>query len=54
MNENVEKFFALYTRDEALRRRVLDAEAMYPAGRRRWWWRTCCCPSRQSWGCPSR
>ena len=30
MNENVEKFFALYTRDEALRRRVLDAEAMYP------------------------
>ena len=30
MIENAEKFFALYTRDEALRQRVLDAEAMYP------------------------
>ncbi len=30
MIENAEKFFELYARDEALRRRVLDAEAMYP------------------------
>ncbi len=30
MIENAEKFFELYTRDEELRRRVLDAEAMYP------------------------
>ena len=30
MIENAEKFFDLYARDEALRRRVLEAEAMYP------------------------
>ena len=30
MIENAEKFFALYTRDEKLRKRVLDAEACYP------------------------
>ena len=30
MIENAEKFFELYSKDEALRRRVLDAEAMYP------------------------
>ncbi len=30
MLENAEKFFDLYGRDEALRRRVLEAEAMYP------------------------
>ena len=30
MVENAEKFFDLYGRDEALRRRVLEAEAMYP------------------------
>jgi hypothetical protein len=28
--DNAEKFFALYTEDEALRRRVLEAEANYP------------------------
>ncbi|MBQ3210811.1 MAG: hypothetical protein IJB09_04895 [Oscillospiraceae bacterium] len=30
MIENVIKFFELYNKDEALRKRVLDAEAMYP------------------------
>ena len=30
MIENAEKFFALYAEDEALRRRVLEAEANYP------------------------
>ena len=30
MIENAEKFFDLYARDEALRRRVLEAESMYP------------------------
>jgi hypothetical protein len=30
MIENAEKFFARYAEDEALRRRVLEAEAMYP------------------------
>ena len=30
MVENAEKFFALYAEDEALRRRVLEAEANYP------------------------
>ena len=30
MIENVIKFFDLYSRDEALRKRVMDAEAMYP------------------------
>lgn len=30
MIENAEAFFDLYSRDEALRRRVLEAEAMYP------------------------
>ena len=30
MIENAEKFFDLYSRDEALRRRVLEAEALYP------------------------
>ena len=30
MLENAEKFFELYTRDEALRNRVLEAEANYP------------------------
>ena len=30
MVENAEQFFALYARDEALRRRCLDAEAAYP------------------------
>lgn len=30
MNENVEKFFALYNSDEALRRRIEEAEANYP------------------------
>lgn len=30
MIENAEKFFELYSHDEELRRRVLDAEAMYP------------------------
>ena len=30
MIENAEKFFALYTRDEQLRKRVLEAEACYP------------------------
>lgn len=30
MNENVEKFFALYNSDENLRRRVEEAEASYP------------------------
>jgi len=30
MIENAEKFFERYRADETLRRRVLDAEAMYP------------------------
>ncbi len=30
MVENAEKFFALYRQDEALRRRVAEAEACYP------------------------
>jgi len=30
MNENVEKFFQLYYSDPALRRRIADAEAVYP------------------------
>ena len=30
MNENVVKFFELYDRDEALRKRIEDAEAAYP------------------------
>ena len=30
MMENAEKFFDLYARDEELRRRVLEAEALYP------------------------
>ncbi len=30
MLENAEKFFALYAQEEALRRRVAEAEAMYP------------------------
>ena len=30
MIENAEKFFDLYARDEALRKRVLEAEACYP------------------------
>lgn len=30
MNENVTKFFELYDADEALRRRVEEAEACYP------------------------
>ena len=30
MIENAEKFFARYAEDEELRRRVLEAEAMYP------------------------
>lgn len=30
MNENVEKFFALYDSDETLRRRIAEAEASYP------------------------
>ena len=30
MIENAEKFFDRYARDEELRRRVLEAEAMYP------------------------
>ena len=30
MVENAEKFFDLYARDEELRRRVLEAEALYP------------------------
>lgn len=30
MLENAEKFFELYAKDEALRRRVLEAEANYP------------------------
>lgn len=30
MIENVEKFFALYAGDAALRQRLLDAEASYP------------------------
>ena len=30
MIENAEQFFTLYAKDEALRRRVLEAEAMYP------------------------
>ena len=30
MNENVIKFFELYDADEALRRRVDEAEANYP------------------------
>lgn len=30
MIENAEKFFEQYREDETLRRRVLDAEAMYP------------------------
>ena len=30
MIENVEKFFERYRQDEALRQRVLDAEASYP------------------------
>ena len=30
MIENAEKFFELYSRDEELRKRVLDAEACYP------------------------
>lgn len=30
MIENAEKFFALYESDEALRKRVLEAEALYP------------------------
>lgn len=30
MNENVVKFFELYDNDEALRKRIEDAEAAYP------------------------
>ena len=30
MNENVVKFFELYDSDEALRKRIEDAEASYP------------------------
>ena len=30
MNENVVKFFELYDSDEALRKRIEDAEAAYP------------------------
>ena len=30
MNENVVKFFELYDSDEALRKRIEDAEAVYP------------------------
>ncbi len=30
MNENVQRFFDRYAADEELRRRVLEAEAMYP------------------------
>ena len=30
MNENVVKFFELYDNDEALRKRIEDAEAVYP------------------------
>ena len=30
MNENVEKFFALYNSDETLRRRIEEAESNYP------------------------
>ena len=30
MTENTERFFALYDSDEALRRRVAEAEACYP------------------------
>ena len=30
MKENVEKFFALYNSDPALKKRVKDAEAAYP------------------------
>ena len=30
MIENVIKFFELYSKDEVLRKRVMDAEAMYP------------------------
>ena len=30
MNENVVKFFELYDNDEALRKRIEDAEASYP------------------------
>ena len=30
MNENVVKFFEIYNADEALRQRLLDAEANYP------------------------
>lgn len=30
MIENVIKFFELYSKDEALKKRVMDAEAMYP------------------------
>lgn len=30
MNENVVKFFELYDNDEALRKRIEDAEATYP------------------------
>ena len=30
MVENAEKFFELYARDEQLRRRVLEAETLYP------------------------
>ena len=30
MSENVIKFFELYEKDEALRKRVLEAEALYP------------------------
>ena len=32
MLENAEKFFERYAADEALRRRVAEAEAMYPGG----------------------